>query len=51
MVGTTSNVQMVSLSNTGTATLTIASITITGANAGDFAQTNACGGSVAAGAN
>ena len=50
-VGTTSSVQMVSLSNTGTATLTISSIAITGANAGDFGQTNTCGGSVAAGAN
>jgi hypothetical protein len=50
-VGTTSGVQMVNLSNTGTATLTIASISIAGANAGDFAQTNTCGGSVAAGAN
>lgn len=51
IVGTTSAVQMVSLTNTGTAALTISSIAITGANAGDFAQTNTCGGSVAAGAN
>jgi VCBS repeat protein/centrosomal CEP192-like protein/FG-GAP repeat protein len=50
-VGTTSSVQMVTLSNTGTATLTIPGIAITGANAGDFAQTNTCGASVAAGAN
>jgi hypothetical protein len=50
-VGTTSSVQMVSLTNTGTAALTITSISITGTNAGDFAQTNTCGGSVAAGAN
>ena len=50
-VGTTSSVQMVSLTNTGTAALTIASISITGANAGDFAQTNTCGGSVAPSAN
>jgi hypothetical protein len=50
-VGTTSSVQMVSLSNTGTATLTISSIAVTGTNAGDFSQTNTCGGSVAAGAN
>jgi len=50
-VGTTSASKMVSLSNTGTAALTISSIAITGANAGDFAQTNTCGGNVAAGAN
>jgi hypothetical protein len=50
-VGTTSSVQMVSLSNPGTATLTISSIAVTGTNAGDFSQTNTCGGSVAAGAN
>lgn len=50
-VGTTSSAQMVSLSNTGTATLTIASISIAGADASDFAETNTCGGSVAAGAN
>jgi len=50
-VGTTSAPKMVSLSNTGTAALTISSIAITGANAGDFAQTNTCGGSVGVGAN
>jgi hypothetical protein len=50
-VGTTSNAQMVSLSNTGTATLTISSIATSGTNPSDFAQTNTCGGSVAAGAN
>jgi hypothetical protein len=51
IVGTSSPVQMVSLTNTGTATLTISSIAITGANAGDFSQTNTCGASVNAGAN
>ncbi|HYL84063.1 MAG TPA: FG-GAP-like repeat-containing protein [Candidatus Angelobacter sp.] len=50
-VGTTSGGKMVSLNNTGTAALTITSIAITGANAGDFGQTNTCGGSVAAGGN
>jgi hypothetical protein len=50
-VGTSSPVQTVSLSNTGTATLTITNIAITGANSGDFSQTNACGASVAAGSN
>ena len=51
IVGTSSAVQMVSLTNTGTATLNISSIAITGANAGDFSQTNTCGASVNAGAN
>ena len=50
-VGTSSAVQTVNLSNTGTATLTITNIAITGANSGDFSQTNACGASVAAGSN
>lgn len=50
-VGTASAAQVVGLTNSGTATLTIASMAITGANPGDFAQTNTCGGSVAAGAN
>jgi hypothetical protein len=44
-VGTTSLPQSVTLSNNGTAALTIGSI----AASGDFAQTNSCGGSVAAG--
>ncbi|HKW33377.1 MAG TPA: choice-of-anchor D domain-containing protein, partial [Candidatus Acidoferrum sp.] len=53
IVGTSSAVQMVSLSNTGAATLTFtgAGITVTGTNSGDFSQTNTCGASVAAGAN
>ena len=46
LVGTTSPAQNVMLTNTGTATLTITSITTTG----DFAQTNNCGTTVAAGA-
>lgn len=46
-VGTTSAAQNATLSNTGNATLTITSITI----GGDYAQTNTCGSSVAAGAN
>jgi Protein of unknown function (DUF4038)/IPT/TIG domain/Putative collagen-binding domain of a collagenase/Abnormal spindle-like microcephaly-assoc'd, ASPM-SPD-2-Hydin/Fibronectin type III domain len=40
--GTTSNPQPVTLTNTGTAQLSI-SIGISGANPGDFAQTNNCG--------
>jgi hypothetical protein len=50
-VGTTSAAQTVTLSNTGNASLSISSIAIGGANPGDFAQTNNCGSSVAAGAN
>jgi hypothetical protein len=45
-VGTTGAAQSVTLTNTGTGALAISSITATG----DFAQTNNCGASVAAGA-
>ena len=48
---TTSAPKPVTLSNTGTAPLTINSIAIGGTNAGDFKQTNTCGGSLAAGGN
>lgn len=51
VVGTTSSAQNVTLTNTGNASLSISSVTIGGVNAGDFAQTNNCGSSVAAGAN
>jgi len=51
LVGTTSPSKSVTMSNTGTTTLTINSISITGTNAVDFAETNTCGGSLAAGAN
>jgi hypothetical protein len=50
-VGTRSTAQVVSLTNSGNTTLNITSIAITGANSGDFAQTNTCGSSLAAGAN
>jgi len=43
--------QVVTLTNTGTQTLNISTITITGANLSDFAQTNNCGSSVAGGAS
>jgi len=46
-VGSTSAAQTVTLSNSGTAALTISGIAISG----DFAQTNTCGASVGAGAN
>ena len=51
LVGTSSNPQSVSLSNTGSATLSITGIAITGTNSSDFSQTNNCGTSLAAGAN
>ncbi|PYV35143.1 MAG: hypothetical protein DMG22_03330, partial [Acidobacteria bacterium] len=50
-VGTTSSAQAVTLTNTQSTALTLTSIAFTGANSGDFAQTNNCGTSVAAGAN
>ena len=46
-VGTRSSSQAVTLQNTGTSTLTISSIAVSG----DFSQTNTCGSSVAAGAS
>jgi len=50
-IGTTSAAKPVTLKNTGTASLTISSIAITGINAGDFAQTHTCGSLLAAGAS
>src|SRR6266545_4424507 len=41
-VGTTSVAQMTTLTNSGTAPLTIDLVSVTGANAGDFSQTNTC---------
>jgi Domain of unknown function (DUF4082)/Bacterial Ig-like domain/Bacterial Ig domain/Abnormal spindle-like microcephaly-assoc'd, ASPM-SPD-2-Hydin len=51
VVGTTSAAKSITLSNSGTAALTITGISITGTNSSSFAQTNTCGTSVAAGAN
>jgi hypothetical protein len=48
-VGTKSTAVPVQLTNVGTTTLSISQITITGADAGDFAETNNCGTSVPAG--
>ena len=45
LVTTSSTAQMVSLTNSGNAPLTISSIAIGGTNSGDFAQTNTCPGS------
>jgi hypothetical protein len=47
----TTGAQTITLTNTGKVTLSISSITVAGANPGDFAQTSTCGASVAAGAN
>jgi Abnormal spindle-like microcephaly-assoc'd, ASPM-SPD-2-Hydin len=41
-VGTTSAAQTTTLTNSGTAALAIAAITVAGANAGDFTQTTTC---------
>ena len=50
-VGTKSLAKRITLSNKGSVAVSISSISVTGANAGDFAQTNTCGTSVAAGAS
>jgi len=50
-VNTTSGVLAATLTNGGTAALSLSSIVLTGANAGAFAQTNTCGSSLAAGAS
>lgn len=48
----TSTAQNVTLTNSGTATLTITSIALTGANSGDFAiSSNTCGAAIGAGNN
>jgi trimeric autotransporter adhesin len=50
-IGTTSAVKTVTVRNTGTATLTITTIAISGTNSGDFSKTaTTCGASLAAGA-
>ena len=48
-VGASSAAQSITLSNTGTAALSISGIAITGTNSGDFTQTHTCGASLAAG--
>lgn len=50
-VGLSSLVQYVILSNTGNLSLNLSGIALTGANAGDFSQTNNCSSSLASGAN
>jgi hypothetical protein len=49
VVGIVSPAQALTLTNSGTATLTITSIAVTGANSGDFAETNSCGSNVLVG--
>jgi trimeric autotransporter adhesin len=49
-VGVTSTAQAITLSNPGNATLSISGITITGSNTADFAETNNCTTTLAAGA-
>ena len=48
-IGNTTTAQSITLSNPGSAALSVASITIAGVSINDFAQTNTCGNSVAAG--
>jgi hypothetical protein len=50
-VGTTSPAQTVTLTNVGLITLALSNISVTGANARDFAQTNTCGPTLAIKAN
>src|SRR5205807_3296635 len=49
-VSSASAAQVVTLSNPGSAPLAITSIGLSGANAGDFSQTNTCAAALAAGA-
>jgi hypothetical protein len=49
-VGVAATAQTITLTNSGTAALSVTSIAVSGANSGDFAQTNTCGTSVDIGA-
>lgn len=51
LLATTCAPNNILLSNSGTVPLNISTIAVSGANAGDFGQSNTCGTSVAAGAN
>jgi hypothetical protein len=51
LVGSTSTAQSVTLRNYGTVTLSVTSIGFTGADPGDFHQTNNCGSSITPGAS
>jgi hypothetical protein len=50
-VGTSSLPRKIALTNKSHATVTITKVSITGANSGDFTQTNTCGKSLASGAS
>jgi hypothetical protein len=50
-VGSSSNPQTTTLTNSGATTLNITQISITGTNSGDFSPTHTCGTSLAAGAS
>ena len=50
-VNTSSAAQTVTVKNIGSTTLAISGVTLTGSNAGDFAQTGTCGSSLASGAS
>ncbi len=50
-VGTKSLPEKITLSNKGSVAVSITSISFTGANSGDYSQTNTCGNSVPAGAS
>jgi hypothetical protein len=50
LVNTTSTASIVTLTNTGTASMTISSISLTGTNASNFARTTTCGSTLAANA-
>jgi len=47
----TSTAQTVTLTNTGSTSLTLSGVAVTGANSADFVQNNNCGSSLAAGSN
>jgi hypothetical protein len=49
--GTSSNPQVVIVTNTGTASLSISATSITGTNSGDFGQSSTCGGTLAVNAS
>ena len=50
-VNTSSSASVVTLRNSGNATMTISSTAITGTNAGDFSRTTTCGSSLGAGSS
>jgi Abnormal spindle-like microcephaly-assoc'd, ASPM-SPD-2-Hydin len=51
VVGTSSTAQSITLTNSGSAALSITNVSFNGADPGDFSQTNTCGTSLAPGAN